>query len=63
MRLLLQNLLNQMKNNAPITIFGDGLQTRDFIHVNDVVQANLSLALAPVPKEISLTSAQEPASI
>lgn len=28
----------------PITIFGDGMQTRDFIHVDDVVQANLKAA-------------------
>ncbi|MEI7833862.1 MAG: NAD-dependent epimerase/dehydratase family protein [bacterium] len=29
----------------PITIFGDGEQTRDFINVNDVVQANIKAAL------------------
>lgn len=29
----------------PITLFGDGLQTRDFVHVDDVVQANLKAAM------------------
>ena len=30
-------------NNQPITIFGDGTQTRDFIEVSEVVRANLML--------------------
>jgi UDP-glucose 4-epimerase len=34
----------QMQLNQSITIFGDGLQMRDFIHVDQVVQANLMLA-------------------
>ncbi len=36
-----------MKNNLPITIYGDGTQTRDFITVKDVVKANMSLAHLP----------------
>jgi UDP-glucose 4-epimerase len=31
----------------PLTIFGDGEQTRDFVHVGDVVQANLKAADTP----------------
>jgi len=35
---------NQFKNNLPITITGDGLQERDFIHVRDVASANILVA-------------------
>lgn len=33
--------LNQLKNNAPLTIVGDGMKSRDFIHVSDIVEANI----------------------
>ncbi|WP_265112367.1 NAD-dependent epimerase/dehydratase family protein [Halosolutus halophilus] len=36
--------VERARNDDPLTIFGDGEQTRDFVHVDDVVQANLRAA-------------------
>ena len=33
--------INRLRNNQPVTVFGDGGQTRDLIFVGDVVRANL----------------------
>jgi UDP-glucose 4-epimerase len=34
--------LDQFKNGQPLTIHGDGSQRRDFVHVRDVVAANIA---------------------
>lgn len=46
----LGRFINQVKNKKDITICGNGEQTRDFIHVHDVMQANL-LLLQNIEKE------------
>ena len=33
--------MRQKENSEPLTIVGDGYQTRDFIHVLDIVRANI----------------------
>ena len=37
----------KLLHGEPITIFGDGEQTRDFVHVADVVRANIQAAESP----------------
>ena len=39
--LVIGYFLKLLKENKPLTITGDGNQTRDFVHVSDVVRANL----------------------
>lgn len=39
--------IQKAMNNEPLTIFGDGEQTRDFIHVKDVVAALVHAAQTP----------------
>lgn len=38
----------RIKKGLPITIYGDGSQTRDFVNVKDIVQANLLAMESPV---------------
>lgn len=38
--------LRQKQNNESLTLFGDGFQTRDFVNVSDVVDANLMASKA-----------------
>jgi nucleoside-diphosphate-sugar epimerase len=43
---VIAKFIDAAKTGRPMTIFGDGSQTRDFCHVSDVVAANLSAANA-----------------
>jgi UDP-glucuronate 4-epimerase len=43
--------LDAAYNDRPITVYGDGEQTRDFTHVDDAVRANLLAMSAPIRAE------------
>jgi UDP-glucose 4-epimerase len=43
--------LRQRNAGEPLTIVGDGLQRRDFIHVQDVASANIIAAETDIPSE------------
>lgn len=38
-----------MAQNKPIIIYGDGLQTRDFVPVSQIVETNLKVGMLPAP--------------
>ncbi len=38
-------------NNRPLTVFGDGLQTRDYVYVGDVARAVWLAATKPLPQK------------
>lgn len=44
---VISHFVRRRKNNEPLEIHGDGEQTRDFTHVNDVVRANMLAMASP----------------
>ncbi|MBF0449824.1 MAG: GDP-mannose 4,6-dehydratase [Candidatus Magnetomorum sp.] len=45
--MVIPRLVQQALNNEPLTVYGDGTQTRTFTHVKDVVHALISLMNTP----------------
>jgi len=44
---VIPKFIEAVLRHQPVTIFGDGLQSRDFIFIDDVVEANLAALAAP----------------
>jgi UDP-N-acetylglucosamine 4-epimerase len=49
---VISKFIHAFINNQPITVYGDGEQSRDFTYVDDVVEANILAADAPVSGEV-----------
>lgn len=55
--------LAQRANRAPLTIVGDGMQTRDFVFVSDVVEAFIQASAAEVRQEVFNVGSGAPQSV
>jgi UDP-glucose 4-epimerase len=51
--------VDQALHNRPITIFGDGTQTSDYVYVNDVVEATISAFEKRVTGTFNIGSGEE----
>ena len=47
--LVIPRFLRMRREGNPLTVYGDGAQTRSYTHVSDVVEANLLAAVADLP--------------
>ena len=47
--LVIPRFLKMRRDGTPLTVYGDGEQTRSYTHVSDVVEANIKAATAEIP--------------
>lgn len=47
---VISRFLSAARSGEPLNVFGDGAQTRDFVHAQDVAEALLLLATGPLPE-------------
>lgn len=45
---VIRRFISQSRTGGPITIHGDGSQTRDFVYIDDVIRVNLLAASSPM---------------
>ena len=53
------NLIDQALNGRPLTVYGDGSQTRSFCYVSDLVDGLIRLALSDEPYPVNLGNPHE----
>jgi nucleoside-diphosphate-sugar epimerase len=56
---VMSKFFNSLKNKEPITVHGDGKQTRDLIHVNDVCDAIYLATKNPVYNPVDIGTGKE----
>ncbi len=47
--LVIPHFLRLRDEGKPLTVYGDGCQTRDYVHIDDVVRANVNAANSELP--------------
>ena len=53
------NFINQALNNKPITVYGDGKQTRSFCYVSDLIEGIYKLMMSDINDPINLGNPDE----
>ena len=56
---VIPTFITQALNNEPLTVFGDGLQTRSFCYVSDLIQGIYRLMLSVINEPVNLGNPEE----